>query len=85
MTRHYSGPIGWALGRAGPSAYLGWTSVAVWLAVARRKVNRAWSSTVRARANTTERSTARATDLDQWQIRQDAGEELWGVALPVLP
>jgi hypothetical protein len=37
------------------------------------------------RADVAERSRLRADGLDQGQIRQDAGQELWGITLPVLP
>lgn len=37
------------------------------------------------RADAAERSSLRADGLDQGQIRQDAGQELWGITLPVLP
>jgi conjugal transfer mating pair stabilization protein TraN len=37
------------------------------------------------RADAAERSTLRADGLDQGQIRQDAGQELWGITLPTLP
>ena len=37
------------------------------------------------RADAAERSNLRADGLDQGQIRQDAGQELWGITLPVLP
>jgi hypothetical protein len=37
------------------------------------------------RADAAERSTLRADGLDQRQIRQDVGQELWGITLPVLP
>jgi hypothetical protein len=37
------------------------------------------------RADAAERSRLRADGLDQGQIRQDAGQELWGITLPVLP
>ncbi len=32
-----------------------------------------------------QRSSLRADGLDQGQIRQDAGQELWGITLPTLP
>jgi conjugal transfer mating pair stabilization protein TraN len=37
------------------------------------------------RADAAERSNLRADGLDQGQIRQDAGRDLWGITLPVLP
>ena len=37
------------------------------------------------RADAAERSNLRADGLDPGQIRQDAGQELWGITLPVLP
>jgi conjugal transfer mating pair stabilization protein TraN len=37
------------------------------------------------RADAAERSTLLADGLEQGQIRRDAGQELWGITLPVLP
>jgi conjugal transfer mating pair stabilization protein TraN len=37
------------------------------------------------RADAAARGTLRTEGLDQGQIRQDAGQQLWGVTLPVLP
>jgi hypothetical protein len=56
------------------------------------RVNRAnWTGAVSTfnvtgtRADAAERSRLRADGLDPGQIRQDAGQELWGINLPVLP